>query len=139
LRYSCKAKRIKKATTLTAGAKTKLVKVIDTSGRLRYIALNLNDATNIMIYLEMDGDIIFAHTVNEFNQAVAGSLAISQTAVTAGMINIATSAGDDAAIIFDFNPCPLPFRHKMHIWFEVIGKTDKSINAAYVLYDLLNA
>ena len=139
LRLSVKAKRIKESTTLKAGAKKTLVKIEDKSGRLRYIALNLNDATNILIKLELDGDRIFDHSVNDFNNAAAGDLAIATTAATAGMINVVCNSGDDAAIIFDFNSCPLPFQHSMHLWFEVDGDTNKSINAAYVLYDLFHA
>lgn len=139
LRYSTKAKRVKEATDVKAGSKTVVVKVEDKSGRLRYIVMNLNDATNIIIHLELDGDKIFNHSVNDFNNAAAGDLAIGTTNVTAGMINIATNSGDDAAIVFDFNACPLPFNHKMRLWLEVVGDTDKSINAAFVLYDLFLA
>jgi hypothetical protein len=107
------------------------------SGRLRYVAVNLNEGTQLELHIKIDGQDILTHTPQEVAAGANICLGITAAYGAGGMLQVHTYATGNYGIILDLTSNPIEFEKELLI--EVKNRhaaTAYSTQATYALYEI---
>jgi len=123
--------------SIAAKSEHRLAHEKNKSGRLRYIVVNLQEATMLELHVKIDGQEVFSRTAQEVAAGQNNCLGIQATYGAGGMLQCQIYTTNNYGIVLDFNSNPIEFTNELLI--EIKNRhttTAYSTQAAYGLYEI---
>jgi len=127
----------KKPVSISAGQRKVFVRETGKTGRLRYVVVNFQEATQLELHVTIDGQDVLSRTSEEVSAAQNNCLGIQANYGAGGMLQCQVYTTNNYGIVLDLNANPIEFAKELLI--EVRNRhatVAYSTQALYGLYEI---